>query len=100
MTLFPAVTDCETGDADSEKSGPELTTRVTDAEWLRPPFTPVTVSVKVPAGVDWLVLTVSVDEPELLIDAGLKTPVAPAGNPETLNVTVPLKPLMGFTPVV
>jgi hypothetical protein len=98
VTLFPTVTDCEAGAADSEKSGAALTTRVTDAEWLRLPLLAVIVRVKVPAGVDLLVLTVSVDEPEPpLIEAGLKLPVAPEGSPETLNTTVPLKPLIGLT---
>ena len=44
---------------------------------------------------------VSVDEPEPpLTEAGLKVPVAPAGNPLTLKLTVPLNPLEGVTVAV
>jgi len=52
------------------------------------------VSGKVPAGVLALVVTVSVEDP--VAGFGLKLPVAPVGNPLTLNATVPLKPLTGL----
>ena len=38
-----------------------------------------------------LVVTVSVEEPEPLTDAGLKLPVAPDGNPVTEKLTDPVK---------
>ena len=36
------------------------------------------------------VVTLSVDEPDPVTDAGLKLPVAPVGNPLTLRLTLPL----------
>jgi hypothetical protein len=45
----------------------------------------------VPAGVDEVVRTVSVDVLPV-VAAGLNVPVAPAGRPLTLNVTEPAKP--------
>jgi hypothetical protein len=50
------------------------------------------------------VCIVSVEEPPVLIDAGLKPPLAiPAGKPDslpTLKFTVPVKPLIGATVTV
>ena len=60
----------------------------------------VIVSGYVPAGVDVDVLTVNVEEPELLIVAGLKLAVAPAGNPLTLSVKAPLTPVCNGTDTV
>jgi hypothetical protein len=45
------------------------------------------VTVYVPAAVDEVVLTVSVDDEVGVLDAGLKLPVAPVGSPLTLHVT-------------
>jgi hypothetical protein len=52
----------------------------------------LTVRVKVPVGVLRLVLTVSVDEPDVVIDEGLKLALVRRGNPLTLRLTVPVKP--------
>jgi hypothetical protein len=41
-----------------------------------------------------------VDEPLPVTEDGLKAAAAPAGNPLTLNPTVPLKPLIGLTVMV
>src|ERR1041385_5908924 len=49
------------------------------------PLVRVSVSVKLPAGVDPAVVTVSVEEPAPLIEAGLKLAPAPAGNPLALD---------------
>jgi hypothetical protein len=46
------------------------------------------------------VLTLSVEEPEPVTDAGLKPPVAPLGNPLTLNVTLPWKQFTAETVAV
>ena len=43
------------------------------------------------------VVTVIVDEPEVVTEAGAKLAVPPAGNPLVLNVTVPVKPPDGVT---
>jgi hypothetical protein len=44
-----------------------------------------------------LVLTVMVEEPDLLIEAGLKEAVTPVGSPLALNPTVPANPPDGVT---
>jgi hypothetical protein len=57
----------------------------------------VIVSVEDPTGVVEVVVTVSVDVPELVTDVGLNPAVAPAGNPLTLSPTVPVKPFSAPT---
>jgi hypothetical protein len=47
-----------------------------------------------------LVLTVKVDEPDPVIEAGLKEAVAPVGSPPALNATVPENPPDGLTLIV
>ena len=44
-----------------------------------------------------LVFTVMVEEPDLLIEAGLNVAVAPVGSPLALNATVPENPPDGVT---
>jgi hypothetical protein len=66
---------------------------VTVALLVRLPLTPVRVKVKVPAGVDAAVVTVSVDEPLPVIEVGLNAAVAPVGKPLALKLTTPVKPL-------
>jgi hypothetical protein len=56
--------------------------------------------VKVPVDVDVLVVTVIVDVPCPVSELGLKLAVELSGNPRTLHVTVPLKPLIGVTVAV
>jgi hypothetical protein len=94
VVLLPAVTVCDAGVAESEKSATAmgLTVRVTVAECVTMPLVPVMVNVAFPAGVALLVVTVSVDEPEPLTVAGLKLAVAPEGNPVALKDTLPVKP--------
>ena len=41
--------------------------------------------------------TVNVDEPEPVIEAGLKLPLARRGNPLTLRLTAPVNPLPAAT---
>ena len=55
---------------------------------------PLILKLKVPVEVDEFVLTVSVDVPWAVTELGLKLAVELDGNPRTLNVTVPLKPLI------
>ena len=55
---------------------------------------PVMVNEEFPVGVVLLVVTVRVEEPEPLTDAGLNDAVAPLGSPLALNETIPLKPPM------
>jgi hypothetical protein len=81
---------------------PELTalsnvTRVTVSATVvvrvKPPLTPLIVSVYVPTGVLSLVVTENVDE--VVAGFGVKLPPAAAGNPLTVNVTWPVNPLIG-----
>jgi hypothetical protein len=56
------------------------------------PLVPVIVIVLEPFGVEPVVVTVSVEEPEPPIDVGLKPAVVLAGRPPALRLTVPLNP--------
>ena len=85
----PGVIVCEEGEAETEKSP---INSVTVADRVDVPSVPETVSEYVPVATAAVVVTVSVDEPVPEIDSGTKLPEAPLGKPETLNVTVPLKP--------
>jgi hypothetical protein len=58
------------------------------------------VKVYVPAGVEELVETESVELPEPVTDVGLKPPDAPLGNPLMLKPTVPVKPFTALTVAV
>jgi len=51
----------------------------------------------VPAGVEQLVEIVSVEDPEPLIEAGLKLDVAPLGKPLTPRLIVPVNPFRELT---
>ena len=64
-----------------------LTVRVKAVVFVTPLPVDVIVMGKVPAGVDPLVLMVSVEEQVGLQEAEEKDPVAPEGSPETLNET-------------
>ena len=90
----PTVIVCEAGLIANEKFGTGFTTSVTVAECERLPLVPVMVIVKLPAGVEPLVETLSVEDPEPLTEVGLKLAEAPAGNPLALKETLPLKPLI------
>src|ERR1043166_5362524 len=63
------------------------------------PLAPVIVSVKLPVGVEPAVVTVNVDEPAPVIDAGLKLAAAPAGNPLAPGI-VSVKLPVGVEPAV
>lgn len=81
--------------------GARFTSRVVEAVCVIVPLVPVIVSESAKGTVLVVVFMVSVDEPEPVIDAGLKPPlVTPVGKPDslsTLSVTVPVKPLTGAT---
>jgi len=63
-------------------------------ERVTPPLVPLILNEKVPVDVDEFVLTVKVDVPCPVTELGLKLALELNGNPRTLNVTVPLKPLI------
>ena len=88
---FPAVTVCDAGLTESEKS---VTCKVTFVAWLRLPLAPVIVRVELAAGVELLVVTVIVDEPGAVVEAGLKLTLVPVGCPPALREIVPVKALM------
>src|SRR5262245_9816311 len=68
------------------------------------PAVPVMVSDNAYGEALAVVIMVSVDEPEPVIDAGLNPPLmTPLGNPDSLptpRLTVPVKPLRGVTVTV
>ena len=64
------------------------------------PLAPVIVNGYVPDGVVLMVVTVMVEEPDVVTDAGLKLALAPDGSPLALKVTVPVKPPDGVTVAV
>ena len=70
-----------------------VTTSVAVVVRVKLPLTPVIVSVYVPTGVLVLVVTESVDE--VVAGFGVKLPLAPAGNPLTVNPTWPVNALIG-----
>src|SRR5215472_15895172 len=75
-----------------------VTVRAMVAAWLSVPLVPVTVtvadpSVAVPEAVKVRVLV-------LVVDAGLKLAVTPAGNALAAKATVPEKPFTGATVIV
>ena len=62
---------------------------------VKPPLVAEMVRVAVPVGVLRMVLTFKVEEPDVVMDEGLKLAFARRGNPLTLKLTVPLKPELG-----
>jgi hypothetical protein len=85
----------KTGATESAKSGKPSERYVVC--WSAPAW-PVMASRNVPAGMTLLLDTLSVEDPELLIDAGLTLAATPDGEPitRTVKLTAPLK---AFEPV-
>jgi hypothetical protein len=69
-----------------------VTLSVTVAVCVSDPLVPLMVRTGLPAGVEADVVTVMVDVPEPVTEAGLKDAVAPAGKPVALRATTPVKP--------
>jgi hypothetical protein len=78
------------GDTDIEKS--VLTTSVTPSVWLSVPVLPVITSEYVPGETTLVVVTLSVDEPDVTTLVGVNAAVAPEGKPATLKKTFPANP--------
>jgi hypothetical protein len=74
-----------------------VTLRVAEAVCVNEPLTPVTVIVELPMGVLIVVVIVSVEVPDVEIDAGEKAPLAPTGRPANVKFTAPVKPLSAPT---
>ncbi len=98
--LDPCTTVWLAGEAESEKLGEALTTRMVLVVWLRLPLVPLMLTVELPVGVVLAVVTVMVVEPEPVTVEGLKLALAPEGSPEALKLTDPLNPLDGVTVTV
>ena len=79
--------------------GARFTNRVVDAVCVSVPLVPVKVSETAHGIALVAVIIVRVEEPDPLIEAGLKPPLlTPVGNPDslpTLRLTEPVKPLCG-----
>ena len=67
---------------------PAVTARETPAVCVAVDETPVIVSANVPVVVVAAVVTVKVELPPAITDAGANEPVAPEGNPATARLTV------------
>jgi hypothetical protein len=76
------------------------TSRIVLVECVSEPLTPVMVRVEPPAGVLAVVATVRVEVPDVVIVAGEKEPVVPAGRPVTLKAIDPVKPGSAVTVTV
>jgi hypothetical protein len=82
------------------KSG-AVTFRVTFALWATcPVLVPVIVRLGLPGGVFAAVVTVNVELPEALMEAGEKEAAAPAGRPVAAKLTWSVKPYSGATLIV
>ena len=66
--------------------------RLTVAEWLRLPLTPVIVKVRVPLVACLVVNTLRIEVPDPATPVGLKLPVTRESSPATLRFTVPVNP--------
>ena len=79
-------------------TGAALIVRLIVVVWLRLPDVPVTVTVAEPVAAVLLAVNVKVLVPVVLV--GLKLGVTPDGNPDADRLTLPVKPLTGFTVMV
>jgi hypothetical protein len=96
VALPPGTTEKELGEAARVKSGPE-TIKVTEVEFAIEPAVPTIVTVELPVGVPDVVVTVIVELPEVVMEAGENDAVAPEGKPFALRVTAPVNPLTAPT---
>lgn len=100
LPLVPCVMVRLVGEAESEKFGcaVALIVNETVVVWVVLPEVPVMVTVAVP--VVAVLLAVNVKVLVEVVLEGLNEAVTPAGSPEADKLTVPEKPLMGFTVMV
>jgi hypothetical protein len=89
-----AIRQGVTGTNANPGPGMGLTASEDDALWLNEPLIAVTLGAKMPSAEFAAVVMVSVTDPPLDTDVGLKTAEAPEGKPETPNVMIPLKLLV------
>src|ERR1700693_4442926 len=74
----------------------EVTVMVALVECVRLALAPVMVSGKDPLGVEAVVVMVSTEFPEVVVEVGLKLAVAPNGKLLALHATLPVKPFEGL----
>ncbi len=86
----PAATGCESGVAESEKSGGAVTTSVTAVVCVKLPLRPMIVSGYEPATVPAPTVRFSVEDE--VAGLGLNDAVTPLGAPLRLKLTLPLNP--------
>jgi hypothetical protein len=96
--LNPWATVRLLGDAERLKFGAAVTVREMVVVWVKPPETPVIVTVDVPVAA--VLLAVNVKELVVVAEAGLNVAVTPLGRPDADKPTVPLKPFKGATEIV
>lgn len=80
------------------KSPAVLTVRLTVVMWVKPPETPVIVTVEVPVAAVLVAANVSVLDATVLEGSGVA--VTPLGSPLAVSATLPTKPFNGFTVIV
>ena len=85
------------GVANRLKSPVAFTVSVTDAVCTRFPLVAVIVSGYVPNGVDDVVFTVNVEDPEPVTEVGLNVAFVPVGSPLMLKPTALLNPPLAVT---
>jgi len=78
----------------------EVTPRVAVAEWVSGALVPVIVNVELPVGVLAVVVTVSVEVPEDVMDDGEKEAEVAPGRPAAVKLTVPANPFRADTVTV
>ena len=100
LPLVPCFTVKLVGEADSEKFGcaGAFTVKAMVVVWVNVPDVPVTVTVAVPVVAVALAVSVSTLVP--VVGLVPKAAVTPAGRPEALSVTDPVKPPVGVTVMV
>lgn len=102
VPVLPCTTLMLDGDAAREKLGAGLTVSETEVVVLRLPEVPVIVMLAAPTLAALLALKVRVLVSVLasIVGFGLNDAVTPAGRPDALNVTAPLKPFCGTMLIV
>jgi hypothetical protein len=102
VTVLEPLNPCASvrlaGDAVRLKSAGGVTVKESVAVWLRLPDVPVIVTVAVPVAA--LLLAESVSVLLVVVVAGLNEAVTPAGKPDAVRPTLPVKPFNAATDTV
>ena len=98
VPLPPCGTLRLAGNAERLKSGATVIVKLTMVVWVKPPDVPVMVTAAVPVVAVLLAVSVSTLVP--VVGLVVKEAVTPAGSPEAVRVTLPVKPAIGLTVTV